>query len=273
MKKFEGMLFCTDLDGTLYNDDKIISDENLNAIEYFKSEGGLFTFITGRHHIVSRDVYEEIKPNAPIGSLNGGGLYDYEKEKYLWHAILPGNAIELVAQVYEELPTVGFQLNVENDIFFCRNNSAMEYLRKIMPSTPIDCHYSEVNETLLKVVFSVETEHDMESVIKLLHAHPKADEFDFIRSELAYYEILPKNTSKGNGLKKLAENLGIDMKKTIAVGDYNNDISMIRFAGAGYAVSNAVDEAKAVADYVTVGNNESAIAKILEDIDSGKVRI
>ena len=82
MGKFDGMLICTDLDGTLYNDDKIISDENLNAIEYFKSEGGLFTFITGRHHIVSRDVYEEIKPNAPIGCLNGGGLYDYEKEKY-----------------------------------------------------------------------------------------------------------------------------------------------------------------------------------------------
>ena len=63
------------------------------------------------------------------------------------------------------------------------------------------------------------------------------------------------------------------MKKTIAVGDYNNDISMIRFAGAGYAVFNAVDEVKLAADHVTVSNNEHAIAKIIDDIDSGKVLI
>lgn len=273
MKKFEGMLFCTDLDGTLYNDDKIISDENLNAIEYFKSEGGLFTFITGRHHIISGDVYRAIKPNAPIGCLNGGGLYDFAKGEFLWHSTLPEDAIELVAEVYEKLPGVGFQLNVANNILFCRDNAAMQPLRKIMPFPPTDCHYSEVNEQILKVVFAVETEHDIELVKNLLHSHPKADDFDFIRSEFTYYEILPKNTSKGNGLKMLAKLLGIDMKKTIAVGDYNNDISMICAAGTGYAVSNAVDEAKAVADYVTVGNNESAIAKIIEDIDSGKVRI
>lgn len=273
MKKFDGILFCTDIDGTLYNDDKTISDDNLQAIEYFKSEGGMVTFITGRHYIVSGDVYAEIKPNAPIVCLNGGGLYDYEKGEFLWRATLPGSAIELVEQVYEQLPRVGFQLNVENNILFCRNNASTEYLRKTMPFPPTDCHYSEAKETVLKVVFAVETEHDMDLLKTLLHSNPKADEFDFIRSEFAYYEILPKGTSKGNGLKKLAEHLGIDMKKTVAVGDYDNDISMISVAGTGYAVANAKDKVKAAADYVTVSNNEHAIAKIIDDIDSGKVLI
>lgn len=89
MKKFDGILFCTDIDGTLYNDDKTISDDNLQAIEYFKSEGGLFTFITGRHHIVSGEIYNAIKPNAPIGCLNGGGVYDYKKGEFLWCKTLP----------------------------------------------------------------------------------------------------------------------------------------------------------------------------------------
>ena len=48
MGKFSGILLCTDLDGTLYRNDKTVSDENLDAIEYFKNKGGLFTFITGR---------------------------------------------------------------------------------------------------------------------------------------------------------------------------------------------------------------------------------
>ncbi|MEE0409315.1 MAG: Cof-type HAD-IIB family hydrolase [Clostridia bacterium] len=273
MKKFDGILFCTDIDGTLYNDDKTISDDNLQAIEYFKSEGGLFTFITGRHHIVSGEIYNAIKPNAPIGCLNGGGVYDYKKGEFLWCKTLPQSAMELVREVHEKLPAIGYQLNVENNIYFCRNNKAMEYLRSIMPFPPVDCDYSDVNDTILKVVFAVETENEMSALIDLLNIHPMADDFDFIRSDLEYYEILPKGTSKGIGLKKLAELMGIDMKKTVAVGDYDNDISMISVAGTGYAVANAKDNVKAVADYVTASNNEHAIAKIIDDIDSGKVLI
>ena len=79
MKSFEGILICTDLDGTILRDDKTVSEENREAIEYFKSEGGYFTFITGRMPYFAKDIYEMIKPNAPIGCINGGGIYDFEK--------------------------------------------------------------------------------------------------------------------------------------------------------------------------------------------------
>ena len=73
-------------------------------------------------------------------------------------------------------------------------------------------------------------------------------------------------------LIKLADILGVDARKTVAIGDYNNDVSMIRAAGVGVAVANAVDEAKAAADIVTVSNEEHAIAKIIGMIDSGEIR-
>ena len=79
MKKFDGILLCTDLDGTLLRNDKSISQENLDAIEYFKSEGGYFTFITGRMPCFSEEIYQVVRPNAPIGCINGGGVYDYER--------------------------------------------------------------------------------------------------------------------------------------------------------------------------------------------------
>ena len=66
MKKFEGILFCTDLDGTLYDDNKNVSRKNLEAIEYFKSEGGTFTFITGRVPKTSKSICEIIKPNFSL---------------------------------------------------------------------------------------------------------------------------------------------------------------------------------------------------------------
>ena len=67
----------------------------------------------------------------------------------------------------------------------------------------------------------------------------------------------------------MAELLGIDPRRTVGIGDYNNDIEMLRLSGLGIAVKNARPEVKAAADHVTVSNEEHAIAKIVEDLESG----
>ena len=60
MGKFDGILLCTDLDETLLTTDKKVSKENYDAIEYFKKEGGKFTFITGRVHQTSEEIFNTI---------------------------------------------------------------------------------------------------------------------------------------------------------------------------------------------------------------------
>ena len=269
MKKFEGMLFCTDLDGTLYASDHTVSKENLDAIEYFKSQGGYFTFITGRVPKTSKAVCDTISPNAPYGCLNGGGIYDPVKEEYLWNTRLPEEMLTLVREVDRRLPDMGIQFSAEKEIYFCKDNSAMAWFRKITGLPMASCHYEQVTEPVLKVVFGHEEESQIQALAALLAAHPLADRFDFIRSERRLYEILPKGMSKGNLLVRLAELLDVPMENTIAVGDYNNDVSMIRQAGRGFAVANAVEEAKAAADYVTVSNDEHAIAAIVEGLEKG----
>ena len=84
MKKFEGILFASDLDGTLLRDDKTLSEENLKAIEYFKENGGYFTVVTGRPAVIVGDIYNKIRPNAPMSCYNGGGIYDAGKKEFLW---------------------------------------------------------------------------------------------------------------------------------------------------------------------------------------------
>ncbi len=267
MSIFDGLLLCTDLDGTLLNNDGIVSKENLDAIEYFKAEGGRFTFVTGRPPVIAKDIYEIIRCNAPIGCYNGGGVYDFSSEKYLWMTTLPKSFIELVAFADEKMPDIGIQLNTEKQIYFNKDNPAMEVFRKMTGLPNIGCHYTDVSESVIKVVFGHLDGDRVSELAKLLSTHPRASEFDFIRSEHMLYEILPKGVSKGNLLIKLAELLNIDIAKTVAVGDYNNDISMIKAAGIGYAVENAVPEAKAVADRVTVSNGQHAIAKLIEELE------
>ena len=271
MGKFDGILICTDLDGTLLRNDKTISRENSEAIEYFKREGGYFTFVTGRMYFTARSLYEMVKPNAPIGCINGGGIYDYEREKYLWSITLPESAKELVGAVYDALPSVGIQMNALDTIYFCRDNEAMHHFRKRTGATFLRGDYRTVDVPVGKVVFCDEDENNILKIAEVLNNHPRTAEFDYIRSEKTLYEILPKGSSKGNLLPRLAEILGVDMAKTIAVGDYNNDVSMIEAAGVGIAVANAVEAAKAAADIVTVSNEEHAIAKIIKMIDRGEM--
>ena len=273
MKKFEGILICTDLDGTLLNSEHTVSRENIDAIEHFKAEGGIFTFITGRMPYFAADIYDTVKPNAPFGCINGGGLYDKKTGKYLWSQILDPSVIELVEYVDKNVEGIGIQVNTLEKLYFARNNSAMERFRKItgMENTVLD--YKDVDLPIGKIVFGDEDEDHIDRVKTLLDNHPRASEFDFIRSELTLYEILPKGINKGSVLPILAKHMGIDMSRTVAVGDYNNDVGMIKAAGIGIAVANATPEAKAVADVITVSNNDHAIAKIISDIECGILKI
>ncbi len=264
MKKFDGILFCTDLDGTLFADDKSLSRENLDAINYFKSEGGRFTFITGRVPLTARGVAELVHPNAPIGCLNGGGMYDLTEEKYIWHRTLPDAAWDLIDAVTAEMPDLGVQLNCLDGLYYYKDNAAMERFRALTDTPYRPCPHRAPPSEVLKVLFAHLDGDRLLLLERLLRSHPRAAEFDFIRSEQTLFEVLPKGVSKGALLLRLAEHLSVARENTVAIGDYDNDISMIKAAGLGIAVANAVDGLKAVADLVTVSNNEHAIAAAIE---------
>ena len=123
MKRFQGLLLCTDLDGTLLSSDRTISKENLDAIEYFKAEGGAFTFITGRMPYFVTDLVAAVRPNAPVGCINGGGLYDFSKQSYLYTKELPRTSLELIRAVDEAIEGIGIQINTFDRIYFCRENA------------------------------------------------------------------------------------------------------------------------------------------------------
>ena len=266
MKKFDGILLCTDLDGTLLRNDKSISQENLDAIEYFKSEGGYFTFITGRMPCFSEEIYQAIRPNAPIGCINGGGVYDYETKQYLHAVTLPFSTVELIDDVMPHFTDLGVQINTLEHVYFSVDNAVNVLFRKNTKLPDLFCDYHEVTEPIGKILFTHSKDKALQQLAELLNAHPRANEFDFVRSEQTFYEILPKGVNKGAALAPLAKSLSVDMSHTVAVGDYNNDIEMVKNAALGYAVSNASDDLKAVADRITVSNEEHAIAKIIEDL-------
>lgn len=273
MGKFDGVLMCTDLDGTLLCRDQTISRENRDAIGYFKAEGGLFTFVTGRMPFFVQDMYTAIEPNCPFGCINGGGLYSHTAGKYVWKKELPAESMELAAYAEREIPDLGVQVNLFDRIYFCRENEATACFRAVTRVPDLRGRYEDITEPIAKIVFCVQDESHIERLAALLAEHPLAERFSFMRSERTLYEILPKDVSKGTVLAKLAELEEIDLRRTVAVGDYNNDIAMIRTAGLGVAVANARPEVKAAADFITVDNEHHAVAAIIDGLGSGRLTL
>jgi len=272
--KFDGILICTDLDGTILRKDKSVSKENLDAVEYFKENGGRFTFVTGRMYFYSKETYDVIKPNAPIGCNNGGGIYDFEKGEYLWFETMDCEAGKAIMEMVDrEMPGIGFNINTLHEALFCKDNDAMVRFRRLTGVENKTCDYRNLNESIGKIVFADLDGENIKALTKLVSEHPMAERVGLIHSERTLFEVLPKGLNKGTVAMKIAEILNIDKNKTIAIGDFDNDVSMLKAAKIGIAVSNASENAKKAADIITVSNEEHAIARVIYDIDNGIIEI
>jgi Cof subfamily protein (haloacid dehalogenase superfamily) len=273
MKKFDGILICTDLDGTLVRSDGTVSEADLKAIEYFKSEGGLFTFITARMLCHTAEVRAMIHANAPLGCLNGGALYDEEKEDFIWIHKIDASVFELARYVAEHTSEIGIALVGFRNVYFYGDTPAVTKYRTDRKLPDLKCTIGEVGEPICKLLLIAESNEKVFAAADILNNHPQAQNFDYLHSQPGVYEILPKGMNKGQIITALAEVLGSNIKKTVAVGDHRIDIPMLCAADVGIAVANAKDAAKAVADYVTVSNDEDPLSHIISDIENGLIKI
>ena len=90
------------------------------------------------------------------------------------------------------------------------------------------------------------------------------ESFEVIKSRDMLLEFMPKGVTKAYGLSLLVRDLGLKQTEVMSIGDEENDLSMIEYAGMGVAMGNAVAQVKAVADIVTATNEEDGVAKVVE---------
>lgn len=268
MGKFTGYLICTDCDGTLTYEPGKVSDENAKAIKYFQEEGGLFTLATGRfpdHVDLFRD---KIQINAPMVSLNGTLLYDVNNGTMINKWGLPTEQcyelLSYVKESYEKLHDFWVNGVLSDGTFgsisynLSEHSSEDDSLKKALEEFPCE---------MLKMVIAGNAE-----VILKLQADLKekfGQSFRFDTSWPEGLEIQAIDSGKGVAVEYMKTHLDTDIHTTIGVGDYENDITLLECADIGYAVDNAIDSVKSIADRVTVSNKDHAIAAIINDIERG----
>lgn len=267
MGKFDGYLICSDIDGTLINDNFKIPQKNIEAIQYFKKEGGLFTMSTGRTPQGAALYIKEVNPNAPMVCQNGAAIYDNSTKKYLWTSPLEDYAHEIIEYVVKRHPDCGVEVLCESGVYYAKENAytTKHMLDEKFKVTRAD--YRDIKEPWLKVLFA-EAEEGADNIQNDLLNSPFAEKYQLVRSYVTYFEVLEKSTNKGKAVKKLKEILNINEEKIITIGDNDNDVEMLLVAKNSYAVLSASPMAKECAKYtLDIDNNSGAIARLIEILE------
>lgn len=270
MPKFSNTVLITDLDGTLLPQSKILNQKDLNAIEYFRQNGGIFTIATGRIIQASEQFFEPLKPDAPVILNNGGLIYDVDKKETLYEHCIDNAARDYTIMLMEKFPEMGVEVNLPDGIFVVRMT---EWERRHLDMTHLPYTEKGLDEIPLngwcKVLYSMGG--GMVTELSDYAAEMGWDKTSFVISGDFLFECLPKNCTKGFALKELRSIEKWDTFTVAAAGDYNNDIEMLEFADIAIAPRNAQDIVMKSADYVTRSTcEEGAIAEAIDYLDKLK---
>ena len=261
-------IIACDLDETLLDSDRKISPENRAAIRKAREQGVKFVPATGRGFTSVQGVLEELGlANAPeeyVLSYNGGAITENRGNRLLHFEGLRfeqadalfrrGLQYDVCIHVYT-LETVYVYNFKANEQAYLRGRMEVD----VLPSPSIgflrDVPIGKIlfNSTDLEYLARIERElSDLTADLEVYY------------SSARYLEFNPKGVSKGSGLLRLAELLGVDPAETIAVGDNFNDRPMIRAAGLGVGVANVVEAVRPDCDYITQAtNDQSAVAEVI----------
>ncbi len=260
------VLLITDMDGTFLPTDKIPSKGNLDAIKRFQNAGGKFTIATGRAHQATSQYFEYFNVNFPMIMFNGGMIFDIESEKSIFDIYVPRIAKEITVDILNNFPDIGCEILTDKVNVINLNDTEKNHIKicKVIPNfTDVD----NVDNKWYKVLFA-DTKENLDIVEEYVNQQNFSG-VDFVRSDINYFEILPQENSKGSALRAMRKLCSIEDYTIVAVGDYNNDIEMLKEADIGVCPANAVEAVKNVADLVlTESCDENAIAAVIDYIFS-----
>jgi Cof subfamily protein (haloacid dehalogenase superfamily) len=261
-------ILAIDLDDTLLHEDLTLTPANRDALRQAEDAGVAVLLASGR---VPGSMYRYAKE---LGMLeregymiagNGTLLIRTDTGEELVRQTLP---VEEAAAAFREIHKLGHPVSVyhQDTIYASRDGRWVEE----------DCRLSGFKKVIVEDFAAfIRESHPLKLLIQddadiIARLEPQLKErygdiFHIITSKPFFLELLPKTADKGSALRYLAEYLQIPSSQVMAIGDSINDLGMIRFAGIGVAVGNALPEVKAAASVVLdTHHSDNAVAEAVE---------
>jgi Cof subfamily protein (haloacid dehalogenase superfamily) len=259
-------LLALDIDGTIVAGDLAIRPEVAAAIAAAQARGVRVTLATGRMYGSTLPYARRLGIDDPLICYQGGMIRDPRTHEIYEHIMMPG---ELAAEATELLGQAGIFVIAYIDERMCVSHRAPElenYLRwhpegiEVVIAPDLAAHIAANPPT--KLLFTAPAEVVEREMLRLA-AH-FGDRLAVIRSHAIFGELTAPGVSKGSALKALAARLGIRREQVVAIGDHENDLPMIAWAGLGLAMGNAIPAVREIADDVIPSVEEAGVAWAIE---------
>jgi Cof subfamily protein (haloacid dehalogenase superfamily) len=249
-------MIIMDLDGTLLNDDKNISNYTLSILERCKGTGIKIVIATARSEKSAKRCIDVIKPDIMI--LNGGALIIKNSKEIIYKKLLSAETSDAIINECIKNKNVGdITVKTEENYYVSYKNSAYH-------ADYIDGEYYDFTKPLSKNTYKISAEIFDKRTALLIENKFKECKMIIFTGE-NWYRFSHKEVDKITAIKEIIRKEGIDISDIIAFGDDYNDIEMVKNCGIGVAMENGVEEIKKVAKYICKNNNEDGVGKWIEE--------
>jgi Cof subfamily protein (haloacid dehalogenase superfamily) len=265
-------LIVSDIDGTLLTSDRKLTKENITAIKKAKEQNIKFTISTGR--VASMlDYYTKIlEIDTPVITLNGAVVWDPVRNITTFDVPMDEDELKGLLELckYYQMDygvmTMGTNYFSKNSFRIARyqgyNEFAKSHGMSIMEVGTFDeDHHCIDGIRVYKLLITDRDPKRLKIFEDHLHTLKKTG---YTTSEPGLLDIAENTVNKGLGVQKLTETFRLQPEEVCTIGDYDNDISMLQYAGFSVAMGNALPNVKKHALYVTATNNESGLAQAME---------
>lgn len=265
-----------DVDGTLTNSKKVITEKTKNALIKAQEKGIILILASGRLTSGLVDFAKELKMyenNGLLVSFNGSKVVDCQSEEVLFNETM---TVEQGKEVLEHMKKFKVKPMIDkneymfvNDVYDCyinHNNESINIIQyesrggkfKLCEKEDLS---SFVDYPLNKILTAGNSDYLKENYLEMMK--PFKDTLSCMFTAPFYFEFTAKGIDKAKALDSVLVPKGYKKEEIIAFGDGHNDISMVNYAGFGVAMGNAVEELKNIADEITLSNDEDGIAHTL----------
>ncbi|MGN0395554.1 MAG: Cof-type HAD-IIB family hydrolase [Coprococcus sp.] len=266
-------ILALDIDGTLTNSKKEVTQKTLDKIMEIQDKGHIVAIASGRPLPGIRriaDLLQLDKYGGYVLAFNGGRIVNYKTGEVVYQETLDN---QVVREIYDyAIKEDAGMVTYEGDTVITGTRiddyMAMEARLNYMEINQLDNFKEYINFPLNKCLMTAEDNKafDMENELKEQYE----GKVNIFRSEPFFVEIMPPDVHKASSLEKLLNILHMDVSDLIACGDGYNDLTMIEYAGTGVAMANAQQIVKEHADYITLSNDEDGLVPVIDKFILGK---
>ena len=265
-------MLCTDMDGTLFDDNKNISERNKRAIAEAVERGIKIVVCTGRL-FTSADYYADfIGVKAPVIASNGAYIREKDRDEVIYKCTLGYDRSKKVLDIvkkYGIYPHFNSCDKVFTEKIIYSSENYLKYNKNLPKENQIDIEIvkdwdkvlKKYEDDLLKLIVN---DKDIDKIAKAKSELKAIEDIEVVSSYFDNFEVMAKGVSKGRAVEIMSGYYNIPREEIICIGDNENDISMIEYAGLGVAMGNGEDAVKSTANYITDTNNHDGVAKVIE---------